>query len=298
MLTYKNHFKFGYNGHWYISRTSQLQRWTVQYGKCEDTPLSFHDECLRTAQKIREAYPNEELHVLFSGGADSEVVVRSFHEAKIKINVAILQFKNHLNSHDISYAINTCNELGIPFKLYNFDILNFWENNLFEYTDPTYCISPQLASTMWLIDQIKGIPIVGGGDCLIEQIKISTEIEWCLMEKERIATWYRFFMHKKRLGCPGFFQFTPEIIIAYLKESTIQELVNNKLPGINSSKFIKLNIYQKYFPLVNRPKYTGFEKLQEEDAYYRKILKERYMPADEIYYSPINKLISEMNPNF
>ena len=296
MLTYNNHFKFGYDYNWFEPRASHQQKWTVQYGECNHPPLSFHEECLRTARMIKQVFPDEELCVLFSGGVDSEVVVRSFYESNIEIKVAILQFNNQLNSHDIIYAINTCNELGISYQIYNLDILNFWEFELYNYTDPTYCISPQLASTMWLIDQIKGIPILGSGECLIEKRSIANKLEWCLLEKERIASWYRFFIEKNKRGCPGFFQFTPEIILSYLKEPTIQQLINNELPDISSTNEIKLKIYQKYFPLVSRPKYTGFEKLQNEDAYFRKKLNEKYPFVDEIYLSPIKNLIENLTP--
>ena len=81
-LTYKNHFKFGYNSDWYNLRQSEEDIWHIKYGRCERDPLDFRSECVNAAKLIRES-TNLPIYVCFSGGVDSEIVVRSFMEANI-----------------------------------------------------------------------------------------------------------------------------------------------------------------------------------------------------------------------
>lgn len=287
-LSDRNHFQFGYNGIAFVDRKSSEDEFFVSYGKCSREPQAFHNECLETARIIRKN-TNDEITVLFSGGIDSEVVVRSFVEAGIKIKVAIMRYKDDLNAHDIEYAIDTCRELNITPTFYDLDLLEFWKQDYLPYAHLTRCFSPQLITTMWLIDQIKGFVVLGSGECLLEK----RHDVWYLFEKERIASWYRFFIHRNRNGCPGFFQYTPEIMLSYLKDSEVVKMVKESV--VESSTKIKLEMYQQHFPVKTRPKYTGFEKVQHEDHVIRTKLKELYGDSDQIVKTEYHSLVAQLS---
>lgn len=298
ILTESNHFKFGYDQSTFSFRTSPTQEWFVEYGACQHEPLDFRNECIRTAQKIRQS-TKDPIHIMFSGGVDSEVVLRSFVAAKIDVTAAILRFKNDLNIHDISWAVITCENLNIPYRFYDLDILDFWKNRALEYAEPTYCVTPQLISTMWLVDQIEGYPVMGSAECLFVKevptdyrpgISPYEKSEWSLWEKEKIAAWYRHFIVRAREGCPGFYQYTPEIMLSYINDPIVQDLINDRIVGKLSTESSKLRIYQQHFDLISRPKYTGFEKLQSEDAFYRDQLKKTFPNCDQIYKTKIRDL--------
>ncbi len=289
-LSHRNHFKFGYNGEPFIFRKCAQDKWFVKYGHSERTPLNFHDECLETAKLIRRK-TDQPIHVMFSGGVDSEVALRSFVENKIPIRASILRYKYDLNIHDVSWAVVICDGLKVPYDLYNLDLLDFWKNKADEFADQTYCVSPQLLPTMWLVDQIPGYAIMGSGECLfvkekpvdyVPGISPYEKSRWNIWEKEKIAAWYRHFTVRNRPGCPGFFQYTPEIMLSYLEDPFVQDLVNDRLTGKLTTETSKLKIYQQHFPLHDRPKYTGFEKVQNEDAEYRKRLLARFPDSNEI----------------
>lgn len=303
-LTHKNHFQFGYNSTAFNFRKSSEDKWWVKYGKCERAPLRFKDECVRTAQIIRED-AREIPSVMFSGGVDSEVALRSFVEAKIPVRAAILRFKNDLNIHDISYAVIACEKLGVKYDFFDLDIIQFWSERLFEFADSVYCISPQLLSTMWLADQIDEYPVMGSGECLLVKridegyipgVSEYSNSEWDLYEKEKIAAWYRHFILRGRNACPGFFQYTPEIILSYLSDSFVRDLTSNKIIGKLCTASSKLKIYQQHFELTDRPKFSGFEKVQLEDAQFRKILIERFPMTNEIFKTSVSDLQLQMNP--
>jgi len=288
-LTYKNHFRFGYNHCDFNLRTSQNDVWTVRYGRSERLPAGFAEECRIAARRIA-ALARGPIVVLFSGGVDSEVVVRSFVEAQIPVTAAIMKFAHGLNEHDISWAFQCCDRLGVKTSVYDLDLETFWESQLLNYAAPTQCISPQLAATMWLVDQIEGFPVLGSGECLLERSSQS-DPSWYLFEKEKIAAWYRHFLLRKRSGAPGFFQFTPELMLSF----TLDPFVQKKLRSEScSSKEFKLEFYQQHFDVVSRPKYTGFEKVQELDALYRKKLEQLFPFSNAVIKTELNALQTQL----
>lgn len=281
-LSYQNHFQFGYDDQPFLFRTRSQQKWWVSYGRCLQEPLSFYEECKKSAQTIA-SLTRQKLWILFSGGVDSEVVLRSFVLSGIPVHVAIARFKHDLNLHDIAWAVSACEELQVPYQFFDLDLLNFWQTRAHYFAEISQCISPQLVVIMWLSDQINGYPIIGSGENLFVREDQGEGVKWLLYEKERIASWYRFFLARGRDACPGFFQFRPELMLSHLQDPLVNQLVNNKIPMVHSSQEIKLQIYRQHFSLKPRPKYTGFEKVQSQDAILRSQLKQMFPDSDEIY---------------
>lgn len=303
-LTHRNHFQFGYNGVPFTWRRTPSDTWFVKYGRCERQPMRFDEECRAAARLIR-ASTTQALHVLFSGGVDSEVTLRSFIEAKISVRAAILRFANDLNVHDISHAVIKCEELGVPYTFYDLDLVDFWRGEAKRYAEASSCLSPQLLSTMWLIDRIPGYPILGSAECLfVKQGEALYEkgvtpyenTQWALWEKERIAAWYRHFMLSGREGCPGFFQYTPEIMLAYLRDPMVQDLLNDKLEGEFSTEGIKAKVYAQYWPLQPRTKYTGFEKVLGYELELQSELSARFSASNHIFATPVEMLSAMLAP--
>jgi hypothetical protein len=298
-LTHNNHFKFGYNNEWFRFRQSPDDRWMVRYGACQRPVGNFRDECHATARLIRDSF-DEPLTVLFSGGADSEVVLRSFYEQGIPCKVAICQFANKLNLHDVGYAVECCQQLGIQFDLIPLDIEWFLDGAYWPYAEASQSRSPELCSTMWLADQVDGIPIMGSGECyLVKRIPATyvdgaspyTKTPWDLYERELIAGWYRHFMRTGRKAVPAFFQYTPEIMLSFLREDRVVDLVNDRLIGKRSTVTSKLGIYQKYFPLADRKKFSGYENVAARVSDLRIHLR-RQMPHSEMFLTEYNDLVA------
>lgn len=76
----------------------------------------------------------------------------------------------------------------------------------------------------------------------------------------------------------------------------VNDLFENKFPGVSSSQSIKLAVYQQHFKLRSRPKYTGFEKVQAQDAELRKILVAKFPHSDEIYKTGWKELSRILSP--
>ncbi|MDX9730898.1 MAG: 7-cyano-7-deazaguanine synthase, partial [Bdellovibrionales bacterium] len=247
-LTHRNHFEFGYNGVPFSERNSADDEWFVRYGACERMPHSFYEECLKTARLIRES-TTLPIDVLFSGGVDSEVALRAFLDAGIEVRVLSLRFARGLNAHDIEWVERVCSGLGVKARYVDLDLERFWETDAYDYAARTQCVSPQLVSTMWLADQTDGYCVLGSGENFIvkrlEESYIPGESPylrsiWDLFEKEKIASWYRHFLLQNRDAAPGFFQFTPEIMLSWFLDEMGCDLWNDRIEGNRNSVSSKL----------------------------------------------------------
>ena len=293
--TYKQHFKFGYDADWFNPRWDKDSQWHVEYGSCEYRPTSFRDEVLRVARLVenesfRLGLP---IDVMFSGGSESEMMLRSFTEQDIPVRVHIMRFKDGHNQHDIASAEQFIQTTGIVPQYHELDILKFWEKEAFDYAERARCVSPQLLSTMWLMDQLDGIPCLGSAECYLsygdmakyqywdpeqgklirEEIKSYPKRPWFMHEREKIAAWYRHAMLTDRPAVPGYFQYTPEVMLSFLEDPTTQSLVNCKMWGKLSNQSTKKQVYETYFPnMVQQKKTTGFESIMEQDAVIRRQL--------------------------
>jgi hypothetical protein len=306
-LTHGNHFKFGYDNQWFRFRDTAQDQWMVSYGAIQRQPKPFNEECEATAALIRDTVAGP-ITVLFSGGVDSEVVIRAFHAQKIPIRVAILQFDDNLNIHDVSFAVVCCEQLGLPYKLIPLDIKKFLDDEVYNYAAPTNTRSPELCSTMWLADQVDGVPVIGSGECfLVKRVEPSyvdgvssyLRTPWDMYERELIAAWYRHFMipGKERMAVPGFFQYTPEIMLSFLKDECVIDLVNDRMIGKRSTMTSKFGIYQKYFPLAERKKYSGFEKIYSRVSDLRVDFRRRWPDHAGQFLTEYNDLVAMLEGN-
>ncbi|MDX9732060.1 MAG: hypothetical protein RBT63_09845, partial [Bdellovibrionales bacterium] len=108
------------------------------------------------------------------------------------------------------------------------------------------------------------------------------------------ASWYRHFLLQNRDAAPGFFQFTPEIMLSWFLDEMGCDLWNDRIEGKRNSVSSKLPIYQRHFALEERPKYTGFEQVQDLDYKYRLQYRKFYENSDYIVKSPVPTLVAQM----
>ena len=125
-LTFNNHFKFGYNGEWFNQRQSPDDKFIAKFGRAESI-LTFSDAGVDASRKIAMS-TDRPIYVCTSGGIDSEIVVKFFLKAKVNFTVAMLEFKNKENEHDLKYAYKLCDALGLRYKKFVFDVDN-WYNS-------------------------------------------------------------------------------------------------------------------------------------------------------------------------
>lgn len=290
--THENHFKFGYNDEYFNLRKSPTDIWNVTYGRCKRQPGNFREECVHAAKLIRQN-TNSDIYVLLSGGLDSEIVARSFIEADIDITCIIGRFNGFMNEHDIRYAINFCIEYEVKYEFLDINIIDFWKYKLYKYASSTGCISPQLPIVMYIADQVDGHAVLGSGECYLVQNHLHVFELW---EKEKIASWYRHFLINNKEGTPGFFQYTPELMLSFINDKIITE-IKDKCEGV-STYYEKTKLYKEYWPeLKDRKIYTGFEKYEELDYnLYRPYLEAKFGHYNQVAKTNISKLKDMLSP--
>ena len=279
--THKNHFKFGYDGAWYVPRTSRYQTWQCEYGVAEDTALTVKEANRRAALKIQiEAQRlGLDVYLLLSGGADSEVAARAFLDAGVPFTAAILKYKNNANQHESVFAYNLCKQYSIPVLEIALDPTAFFESEEFDtIAGVSQTRSGQLACTMWGAKQIPGYVVLGQGEpYLYRQFG-----KWWFREREMICSWYKYWVFTGVKGAAGFHQYTPDQMLAYLTDPIVLKMIQDNAPAgddLANNADIKHRLYQTHYPdsdLLNRIKYTGFEKLPIADSISRTKLFERF----------------------
>lgn len=275
-LTENNHFRFGYKN-----------KWVIQYGRCKREPLDFRTECVKTA-KLFGVY--EKVNIFFSGGVDSEVVVNAFLEAKVPFTCIICD--NGYNQHDNIYAIKYCKLHQINYKIISLDVKEFWKKELYKRSMETKCISPQFPVIMWMVEQIDGFNILGSGECFLNK---ESDGSWVMFEREKVATLYKHYDIHNIKGAPGFFQYTPELMLSFLENPIVKDAI--AYSEYDNSYPFKPRVYHDLWSdMEPRTKYTGFEKLKTLDEKYRNILSKLYPNSNRIYKTEYNRLINILAP--
>ena len=279
-LSKNNSFKFGYNNNWFNTRQSADDVWTIRYDAIQREPLPYRQECVATAQLIRDT-TNLPIDLLYSGGRDSEVMLEAFLEAGIKFNTVIMRFADGLNAHELYFATKYCNSRGINPTIVDLDILKFMDGQVWDYAKDIYCSEIVMLPHMWLADQCDGYPVLGSGDVLLiknqyvapgeisdrergliglpwDDATWSYDLQWYHREQERVAGCYRHFMKTNRPACPGFFQYTPEMMLSHLQEPELRAAISPE-SKCHSTIYPKYDIYRRLWNLEERTKFDGFE---------------------------------------
>ena len=258
-VNYKNTFVWGVNGIPFSSRTTNDDKFFVQYGKLTREPLPWREECIATAKLIYDEANGEIPIIFFSGGMDSQVVAETFRLAEVPFKVVTIRLnKKHdsWNWHDMKFAVEWCDAYNVEQIILDIDVIKFWENKAWEYGAPVQSWSPQFCVVSWAIDQVEGFPIIAYGEAdLIRNKKIPTKA-WDI-DTEILRVQERYLLYKNRNGAGSFFKYTPELKVSQLLEDETIKFANNKYKE-TALQYHKNEIYKSYFPnLIARPAITS-----------------------------------------
>jgi asparagine synthetase B (glutamine-hydrolysing) len=124
---------------------------------------SYKDALINNAKLMRDSY-SEPFDVCLSGGTDSEVVVRAFKEAGISHNTFIFKLENEINVRDVNYATDLCTELGIDYKIIDFNLTHFFENDFVRVSEIAEIDRPRALPYCKILELIDGVPVFGRGE--------------------------------------------------------------------------------------------------------------------------------------
>ena len=102
-FTYQNHLKYYIGDRLYGTRESIFENFNVKVGSIDKhhyTKSNCVNEQTRTARLVLEEF-GKEFAIFFSGGTDSEIIVRTFCSLGIKPLIIFIKFKGDYNLIDL-----------------------------------------------------------------------------------------------------------------------------------------------------------------------------------------------------
>jgi hypothetical protein len=272
-FTHNNHFRFGWGSSEYNFEDKSGDYW-VDFGRASYTPTSLRSECVRAATLIRENI-NTPLLVCFSGGIDSEIIVRSFQEANISFEVVImrLNYRDQLNvnQHDNIYAFDYVKKHNIPYHVVDID-LEYIIRNVFEIEADKY--KGNYLGILIHTEITKQFPqhhcILGGGDLKLKRHRFNGRpaIPGLFIEEGEISLSAIEAAYRRGMGINNrFFMHTPELMLAWLLDPDVAHWIKYEYAFAGNFTVIdyhgiKAFVLYKHWPdMTPRPKFNGFEKL-------------------------------------
>ena len=114
-----------------------------------------------SAAKSAAAQLGDNPVLCFSGGVDSQAMLQCWREAGLKFDVAILEFENNLNKHDVSIALEYCNAHGIEPIILNLKVIQFLTRDCIELGTKYKCTSPHFITHYKMFDMLRNLGYTG-----------------------------------------------------------------------------------------------------------------------------------------
>ena len=257
-MHYKNNwFSWYYDGVEKCHKQRLTSKFSIDIKKTICKPVkSYYEELFDNATLIRDTLVGP-LDLLFSGGIDSEVILRVYRDLKIPINVYIFKYENNYNHREYNQAIKICEALNVKYNVIDFNVQKFFENDAYDIWSKCFANSSGWLPHMKMTEYLDGIPIFGSGDPYWRKQDNGT---WMFEIDEGAKFWTTYHVAVGREAICDWYEYSPEIIIAHMNLPKIDNLINNRIPGKLSSFSHKSIIHKDYWPDIDiRQKLVGFE---------------------------------------
>jgi len=227
--------------------------------------LPWKEEIYLEARRIAES-TKRPMVVCMSGGIDSEVVARAFHDQGIPFSALSISFSDGTNEHDIGYAKRFCTERGIAHELLEVDPIPYLEDAIRRFCADGYesngVYRYLVLALMEHVEDSGGCAIIGGG------VQGFTTINRRIhMKKNTNLIPPLQWLHRNHaVHYPYFFSDTPELFAAYQEIDLIACMLRNPdyfmtaMPTATSPEKI-LVLHSLWPDMVVRPKYEGYENI-------------------------------------
>lgn len=287
---------FSDNNHWQFGWGRRKNRYNfdeqghplwVTFGPCASQPKSFDIEMAVAAKKIANA-ATKPIYVAMSGGIDSELVARTMVQEKIPFTPLILKYDNDVNKMDIAYAFEFCKQHNLTPEVPTLDIVSFFQGSVETPYILANCAHIMHMHLMRYAASKGGMAVIAVGEQRYERIDGKIVIP---VPIERIAVTH--FMQAEQVeGVSAFYCYTPELMLSILLEAKAHGFENMDKFAHN----IKDTLYHKFWPdLTHRPKYSGFENVEQERLKAQRILRKKYGSKVAKYTIPIFEFEHQLN---
>lgn len=287
MFSDNNHWRFGWGRKKLYNFDEQDQPLWVTFGPCNAPPKAFNIEMANAAKKMANA-ATKPIYVAMSGGIDSELVARTMLQEKIPFTPLILKYDNDVNKMDIAYAFEFCKQHNLTPEVPTLDIVAFFQESVNTPYILANCAHIMHMHIMRYVAKLGGMAVIGVGEQRYEKSDGKVFIP---VPIERIAVTH--FMQAEQVeGVSAFYCYTPELMLSILLEAKAHGFQNMDKYAHN----IKDALYHKFWPdLTRRPKYSGFEYVEEERQEAQRKLMRKYGSKTAKYAIPLFELEHQLS---
>jgi hypothetical protein len=238
------------------------------------------------------------LQLCYSGGLDSEFVLATLLDLKIPVEVVIMN--TQYNYHETKYAFKFCESKNITPTVVDLDYDKFVQSGrLIELAESMRCAQWQIPANMWLVEQLSGTVITGNDP---PHMKLNKEDNlWYLDEEEVIHSQFNFWRDHDILGTPFLLSYTPESMLSFLIDPTMEKLANHGFPGKLGTNSTKVHVFNRLsnYNLEQRTKQHGYEIAERSSIFQHPDIqtiiswKDRWKgTSDHQYHNVVAKLSS------
>jgi hypothetical protein len=264
--TENNWYKWYYNdSEFFTNRTDKDEVFRSYLSKYTGPIHDFRIESAKAAASTLDHYPDLKPVIFFSGGSDSEVILRSYLNIGSKPDVVVVRYENDYNKKDVDDAIEISKCLNVDIKILDMNLQHYYENEATEIADIAQIDRPRMLPSLKYADLIgDGLPIIGHSDVRWFQPKDHRyKKQWLGQCHEYECGPDKYIQAKNRPAIYQWFRWTPGLMLSYTKMPWFQRLIQGGYPGedeIDNTKIIGFS--EQYGELLPRKKLTGFENIE------------------------------------
>jgi len=264
-FTQNNHLSYSIGDRMFGERTTSIEKFKVNVGKIDHAYYKKSNwllEQYKTADLIRDEF-GKDLVVLFSGGTDSEIVLRAFKHIGLLPRAVFVKFTNGCNEQDLTDAYAIAKDIGLKVEVVECDIEDFYKSG--QAAELAGSIQCRQIAYLVVYNQIlkMNMPAIMGGEMMLRRHVALDSSSWyyCFRENED-ASAMRFSLKYNIPLVNEWFSYTPEMIGYYIQHPDIQRLINTRLNYKLSSMSVKNDILKQLMPtIIEKTKSHGYERL-------------------------------------
>jgi hypothetical protein len=259
---------------------------------------TFKEELLNAARSSMD-HCNSKPVILFSGGVDSEIMLRAFLDIGVTPEIVIARYENDYNIYDVSYAVTICSILNIPYRILDMNLQKFYENDAERLSELSQIDRPRALPYCKLLEKVDGFPIMGASDLSPWRTNddYSSKGTWMIRCWEHDIGWSKFLREIDKPGIAEWFKWTPGLVLSVLNTNWFNKLVNDEYYGKLGSNSTKIIGYREAYPdIIERKKQTGFEKITNLIDEFEMFLQNKYqiLPYRQTVDRSVEQLIADI----
>jgi hypothetical protein len=266
-----NWYQWAYNGDSPGQRftrrppNSPLSAFTTEFTRKAVNTQHLSIELDKAAKSTLDHYPGLKPAVFFSGGVDSELILRAYINIGANPTAYIIRYDNQINQYDVDFATRIASDLNVRHHIIDFDLTKFYEcGDAITVAQHAEIDRPRMLPHLKFTDCTDDLIIVGHSDVrwYRPNSDYDTPTEWIAQDFEHDIGCDKYNIYHNRPAIYQWWKWTPELLVAYTRLNWFQNLINDQYRGklgINSTKY--QGFTEVYPNLLPREKRTGFEPI-------------------------------------